>query len=242
MNVWEQDVEGSFQGLTDDPKKYGKPFVLDIAGNKTEAFKQFKMKLMLDRTRKEAADFLEAQVASLKIKPIPLGKLATLAEGFADINGKIDIQNEQSLSGNFMVKVHDASFSQTQESSNEVSRILGTVLKSIDQFYIKATIRGTPDEYTLDVKTDLDQILAKSVRKVFDQKIKKFESELQKLIASKTAAPLSEANGSVAGLLDLKKNLNAEEANSKNLLDQAGEKPSKSKNPVDSVLKKILPF
>ena len=242
MNIWEQDVEGSFQGLTSDPKKYGKPFALNFAGNQNEAFKQFKMKLVLDRTRREAADFLESRVDSLKIKPVPLGKWATLTQGFADINAKIDIQNEQNLKGDFTVKVHGASFTQTEEPASEISRVLWKVLKSIKRFHIKGVVKGTPDEYTLDIKTDLDKILEKSIRKIFDEKIRKFEADLQKLIASKTAVPLSEANGSLAELLDLRKNLNAEEARSNDLLSQAGGKASQDKNPAESLIKNLLPF
>ena len=181
MNVWDQDVMGDFQGLTDNPKAYGKPFTLNLAGSQNEAFKQFKLNLTLDRTKAKAADFLETTVGSLKIKPIPLGDWATLTQGFADINGKIDIQNEQNFKGNFKVKVHGASFAQTGEAENEMSRVLGKVLKSISQFYIKGEIGGTPNQYTLDIKTDLDEILAKSVRKIFDEKIKTFEADLKKV-------------------------------------------------------------
>ncbi len=244
MNVWDQDVAGAFQGLTDDPKVYGKPFNLNLAGSQNETFKLFKLKLVLDRTRAEAADFLETHVDSLKIKPVPLGKWATLAEGFADINGKIDIQNEKNIKGNFTVKVHGASFTQTGEAEDEMSRVLGNVMKSINQFYIKGEVNGTPDEYSLNIKTDLDQILAKSVKKLFDGKIKTFEADLKKSIAASTAQPLSEANGSVAGLMDFKKILQTEESTSKDLLSQATEKALLGKVPgADSVLKKFkLPF
>jgi uncharacterized protein (TIGR03545 family) len=244
MNVWDQDVGGGFQGLTDNPKAYGKPFTLNLAGSQNEAFKQFKLNLTLDRTRAKAADFLETHVDSLKIKPVPLGDWATLAQGFADINGKIDIQNEQNVKGNFTVKVHGASFAQTGETANEMSRVLGKVLKSINQFYIKGVVDGTPEKYTLSIKTDLDEILAKSVRKLFDEKIKSFEADLKKSIAASTALPLSEAKGSLAGLMDFKKILNSEEGISKDLLSQATEKALLGKIPgADSLLKKFkLPF
>ena len=243
MNVWDQDVEGNFQGLTSDPKKHGKPFKLNLSGSQNEMFKQFNMKLMLDRTRKNAADFLETRIDSLKIKPLPLGKWATLAEGFADINGKIDVQNEQNLKGDFTVKVRGASFTQSQESSNEISRILGKILKSTNRFYIKAAIKGTPDAFTLDIKTDLDEILSKSIKKVFDQKIKKFENNLHKLIEAKTQGPLSEVNNSVAKLLKLDKNAKAEEATSNDLLGQTGDKAIQEDIPdFDSLLKELFPF
>jgi uncharacterized protein (TIGR03545 family) len=252
LNVWDQDVAGDFQGLTDDPKVYGKPFNLNLTGSQNEAFKQFKLKLVLDRTRAEAADFLETQVDSLKIEPVPLGDWATLSQGFADINGKIDIQNEQNLKGNFKVKVHGASFVQTGKTANEMSRVLGNVLKSVNQFYIQGAVNGTPDEYTLNIKTDLDEILAKSVRKLFDEKIKTFEADLKKSVTASTAGPLSEVNSSVAGLVDFKKILKTEEGISKDLLNQATKKALLGKIPGgdslkvpggDSLLKKFkLPF
>lgn len=252
MNVWDQDVGGDFQGLTNDPKIYGKPFNLNLTGSQNEAFKQFKLKLVLDRTREKAADHLETQVASLKIKPIPLGDWATLSQGFADINGEINIQNEQNVKSKFTIKVHGAAFAQTGDASNEMSRILGKVLKSINQFYIQGTVNGTPDKYSLNVKTDLDEILAKSVRKIFNEKIKRFEADLKKSIAASTALPLSEANGSVAELLNFRKILKAEEGTSRDLLSQATKKVLPGKIPGadslkipggDSILKKFkLPF
>ena len=244
MNVWDQDVEGDFQGLTNDPKVYGKPFHLNFTTSQNEAFKQFILNLILDRTRAKAKDFLEAHVTSLKIKPIPLGDWATLTQGIADINGVIDIQNEQKFIGNFTVKVHGATFAQTGEASNEMSRVLGKVLKSINQFYIQGIAEGTPDVYTLRIKTDLDGILAKSVRKLFDEKIKTFEADLKKSIVASTAGPLSEASGSVADLMNFRKILKTEEATSKDLLSQATEKALLGKVPGgDSLLKKFkLPF
>jgi uncharacterized protein (TIGR03545 family) len=244
MNVWDQDVDGDFQGLTDDPKVYGKPFNLNLAGSQNETFKKFNLKLVLDRTRDEAADLLETQVSSLKIKPVPLGDWATLSKGFADINGTINIQNEQNIKGNFTVKVHGATFAQTGEAANEMSRILGSVLKSVNQFYIQGVLSGTPDEYSLSIKTDLDEILVKSAKTLFDEKIKTFEADLRKSIAASTTGPLSEATGSVAGLMDFRKILNSEETTSKDLLSQATEKVLLENLPgTDSLLEKLkLPF
>lgn len=221
MNVWDQDVGGTFEGLTSHPKKYGKPFVLNLAGNQNEVFKEFKMQLALDRTKAKAKDFLETWVGALKIKPVPFGKWGTLTRGFADIHGKIEILNEQNLEGSFAVKVHGASFTQTRQSSNEIHQLIGEVFKSVNQFYIQAVVKGTPDKYTLDIKTDLDAILSKSINRFLNKKIKKFEADLKKAIAKSTKIPLAEANGSVKDLMKVKKNLQTEEATSKDLLGQA---------------------
>lgn len=244
MNVWDQDVEGEFRGLTSDPRLYGKPFQLNLAGSQNETFKQFGLKLVLDRTRAEAGDVLEVRVDSFKLKPVPLGNWATLTRGLADIKGRIEIQNEQNMKGNFKVQVHGASFTQAGKADNEMTRMLGTILKSVDRFYLQATIGGTPDQYTLSVKTDLDEILAKSVRTLFDEKVKTFERDLKKSIAASTSLPLSEASGSVAGLKDFRKLLKSEEATSQNLLSETTEKALLGKIPgADSLLKQFkLPF
>ena len=207
INVWDQDVEGEFEGLTDDPKIYGKPFMLKLAGSQNEAFKKFKLKLVLDRTGAEAADYLETHVNSLKIKPVSFGNWATLSEGFADINGKIDIRNVQSLKGKFTVNVNGASFTQTGEADDELSRVLGKVLKSIRKFLIQGVITGTPDGYNLTLKSDLDEILNKSVKKLFDGKIKEFEAELKKSITAATSQSVSEVNSSLAGVVDFRGNI-----------------------------------
>ena len=89
INVWDQDVEGNFQGLTDDPRLYGKPFQLNLAGHQNDTFKQFKLKLVLDRTGAQTEDVLETRLDGFKIKPIPLGNWATLTKGQADISGRI---------------------------------------------------------------------------------------------------------------------------------------------------------
>lgn len=244
INVRDQNVEGDFQGLTDNPKVYGKPFVLNLAGGQNEDFKKFRLKLVLDRTREEAEDFMETHVDSLKIEPVSLGNWATLTKGFADINQRIDISNEDSLKGKFTVKVHGASFSPTGGDENEISRALGKTLKSIHNFLIQGVINGTPDGYTLNIKTNLDEILNKSVKKLFDGKIKEFEAELKKSITAATSESVSEVNNSMAGLVDFRKILNTDEGVSKDLLSQATEKALLGDIPgADSLLKKFkLPF
>jgi inorganic pyrophosphatase/exopolyphosphatase len=146
--------------------------------------------------------------------------------------------------GNFTVKVHDASFIQNGEADNEISRALGNVLKSIRKFLIQGVINGTPEGFNLTIKSDLDEVLNKSLKKLFDEKIKTFEADLKKSIVASTSQPLSEANSSVAGLMDFRKILNAEEGISKDLLSQATEKALMGKIPgSDSLLKKFkLPF
>ena len=244
MNVWDQDVEGDFQGLTSDPRLYGKPFQLNLTGKQNDIFKQFKLKLVLDRTGDQAGDLLETRVEGLKIKPVPLGDWATLTRGQADISGRIEILNEQNMKGDFKINVHGAAFTQAGKADNEMARMLGKVLKSVNRFYLHGTFSGTPEQYTLKLSTDLDKILAQSIRKLFDGKVKTFERQLKQLIMASTSLPVSEARGSISGLTDFRKLLKSNEDLSKNLLSQATEKALLGKIPGgDSLLKQFkLPF
>jgi uncharacterized protein (TIGR03545 family) len=244
MNVQNQDIAGDFQGLTNDPKLYGKPFQLNIAGNQTDAFKKFQLNLVMDRTRAETGDTLDAQVDDFKINPVPFGNWATLTKGLADFKGHIEIRNEKNLTGDFRVNIHGASFANANETKDEMSRLLGKVLQSVNQFYVQVGLKGTLGQYTLDIQSDLDQILANSVRKLFDEKVKTFEEELKKSIAKSTNLPISDAGGLVSGLKDYRSILKDKESAYKDLLNQATKKALLGKAPGgDTLLKKFkLPF
>lgn len=244
MNLMDQDVEGSFTDLTDDPMVHGKPFVLDLSGTQNEQFKRLQLKLTLDRTRAETQDSLKSEVDDLRIQTVSLGKRFTLTQGRADIKGHLKVANEQNLNGSLDIQVRGAAFTQTAEAKDEVSRLLGKVLASVDRFYLRISFQGTPDHTTFSIQSDLDQILAKSVRTLFNEKAKEFEGELKRSIAASTKLPLSETDDWANGLTNYRPELNSQESAYQDLLSQATEKALLGKVPgADSLLKKFdLPF
>jgi len=244
LNIQGQEIDGNFSDLTDDPQSHGKPFLLNLTGGKSERFNGLKFHLSLDRTRPQARDSLKAEVKSLNIPPIPFGSGIALTQGRADIQAHIHILDEQNLDGTLDIHVQNALFTSSEKKNDEVQRLLGKVLGSVQGFYLKVRFKGTPAATTLDIQSDLDQILAQSVRKVFDEKAREFEGELKRAVTASTKLPLSETSGWTAGLTPHRKELNSQESAYQELLKQATEKVLLNKVPgADTILKQFkLPF
>lgn len=250
FNIFNQEISGELRDFSDNQKIHGKPAVLKLDASKNENFDRFTLDLTLDRTGNTAHDTLTAAIQSFKLKDLDLGNSIGIDRAEVFLKGDIDILGENDLSGNFRLDVNKVSFRYPVKPGDEFSRIAGQVLASVKDFYIAIQITGTLNNYSLRIESDLDQLLNRALRKFFDAKIKEFEIKLKKSIAQATAGPLAETSGSLSGLLDLSKGLNAEGASYKDLLGKAtkssllgGTKKSAPLNKLKDQLKGFkLPF
>ena len=103
---------------------------------------------------------------------------------------------------------------------------------------------GTLEKYDLGIKSDLDGILNKAVKKIFQDKIKGFEKDLKGSIVSATQGPLAGAEVPVSGFTDIQKGLNGKQSSYKNLMSQITKKALLPKIPGGKKLLKglKLPF
>ena len=221
INVLNQEVSGDLWDFSDNQKLHGKPAVLKLDASKNENFDRFILDLTLDRTGSAAQDTLEVALQSFQLNDLDLGGSVAITRGEASVKGNIQILGENDLSGKFRLDIKNVSFNYPVKPGDEFSKIAGQVLAAVENLYIAVQITGTLDDYSIQIESDLDQLLNRALRKVFDAKIKEFESRLKKSIAKATAGPLSETIGSLSGLLNLGKGLNANEASYKDLLGKA---------------------
>jgi len=221
ISILNQEVSGDLWDFSDNQKLHGKPAVLKLDASKNENFDRFILDLTLDRTGSAAQDTLEVALQSFQLNDLDLGGSVAITRGEASVKGNVEILGENDLSGKFRLDIKNVSFNYPVKPGDEFSKIAGQVLAAVENLYIAVQITGTLDDYSIQIESDLDQLLNRALRKVFDAKIKEFESRLKKSIAKATAGPLSETIGSLSGLLNLGKRLNANEASYKDLLGKA---------------------
>ncbi|TDJ60652.1 MAG: TIGR03545 family protein [Nitrospina sp.] len=221
ISILNQEVSGDLWDFSDNQKLHGKPAVLKLDASKNENFDRFILDLTLDRTGSAAQDTLEVALQSFQLNDLDLGGSVAITRGEASVKGNVEILGENDLSGKFRLDIKNVSFNYPVKPGDEFSKIAGQVLAAVENLYIAVQITGTLDNYSIQIESDLDQLLNRALRKVFDAKIKEFESRLKKSIAKATAGPLSETNNSLSGLLNLGKRLNANEASYKDLLGKA---------------------
>ena len=105
------------------------------------------------------------------------------------------------MHGKFTAKLDNVSLSIPEQKSNELANTIAQSLSTIDRINISVGISGTINNYQLDIKSNLSEIISKAVKNVIGNKMKGFESSLMSAIQSQTGDVLSGANGSLSGLL-----------------------------------------
>lgn len=245
LTLFDQQIAGDLKDLSDNQKIHGRPMRVTFDAANNPKFGRFNLDLTVDRTGITARDTLKTRIESLKLSGFQAGDAIKVEKGGADIQGSLNIVEEQALTGDIKVKVRDAALELVQAGDDEISKILKKTLATVDRFYINFLISGTLDETKVDIESDLNQILDRAIRGVFEDKAKEFEDKLRAAILDKTKGPLAEAAGPLSEFKDLQQLLNSRESSYENLLSQVTKKALIPKLPggADQLLKKFkLPF
>ena len=203
--LFDTEVKGEVRDLSDNQKFYGKPAKMNFQSGKNEVFDSFTLNVILDKTGPKSQDILVVNIQGLSLKNT--GR-AELKGGLATITGQLTITDENNLHGKFTAELDNVSLSIPEQKGNELANTIAQSLSTIDRINISIGISGTIENYQLDIKSNLAEIISKAVKNAFAGKMKGFESSLMSAIQSKTADSLSGANSSLSGLLGQNKILN----------------------------------
>jgi len=245
LTLFDQQIAGDLKDLSDNQKIHGRPMQVKFDAANNPKFDRFALDLTVDRTGATARDTLKTRIDSLKLTDFKTGDVIKVEKGGANIQGSLNIVEEQALTGDINLKMRDVALQLLKAGDDEVSKILKKTLASVSNFYVQFLLSGTVDKTDVAIESDLDQILNRAIRGVFQDKVKEFEGKLKTAILDKTQGPLSEATGSVSNLADLKQSLSSRQSSYENLLSQVTKKALLPKMPggADKLLDKFkLPF
>ncbi len=232
MNLLETEVQGELKDLTDNPRLYGKPGVLNFQSGKNEKFDSFNLNIELDKTGDQSKDSLAVDFKGLTLQDIQSDGVGEVKGGTANVSGQLKITNENTLDGNFEAELNSVSLSIQKQNGNELANTIAKSLSSIDRINITVGIRGTIENYQLDIQSNLNDIISGAVKKAVAGKMKGFESSLMKAIQAKAGDSIAGANGSLSGLLDQSKILNERQSAYGDLLGEAKGGASSLKSPM----------
>ncbi len=221
MSLLDTEVKGELKDLTDNPKIYGKPAVLDFQWGKNDKFDSFGLNAEIDKTGSESKDTLKINFKGLNLQGIQSEGAGEIKGGLADVNGELRITNESDLDGNFKAELNSISLSIPKQDGNELVNTIAKSLSSIDRISITIGIRGTIENYQLDIQSNLNDIISGAVKNALAGKMKGFEGSLMKAIQQKAGGSIAGANGSLSGLLGQNKILEENQSAYGGLLGQA---------------------
>jgi uncharacterized protein (TIGR03545 family) len=172
----------------------------------------------MDKTGPQSLDSIDIDMQGLNLKNT--GQ-AELKDGSAKIKGQLTIVDENNLKGHFKAELDSVELSIPKQESNELANTIAQSLSNIDRINISVGISGTIENYQLDIKSNLSEIVSKAVKNAFSGKMKGFESSLMSAIQAKTGDVLADTNGSLSGLLGQNKTLSDSGSAYGGLLGQA---------------------
>lgn len=222
------EVKGEIQDLSDNQKVYGKPAKMNFQSDKNDIFDSFALDVTMDKTGPNSQDMIGLNVKGLNLKNT--GQ-AELKGGSAKVTGQLTITDESNLSGNFTAELDEVSLSIPKQEGNELANTIAQSLSTIDRINISVAISGTIENYQLDIKSNLSEIISKAVKNAFAGKMEGFESSLMSAIQSQTGDVLSGADGAFSGLLGQNKILSDSSSAYSGLLGQAKGGTSESTKP-----------
>lgn len=166
---------GRVSGVTSDPALYGRPTVAVASGPALAAG------VLLDHVRSTSVDTAGIRVESVRLPPIQLPALplkldpgdATVQLGFALRGDEIDAR--WSVRSNRITWDRDsAAF-----GAGQVNDLIWRAVSGISQLEVEARVRGTFAQPTLQVRSNLDQVIATRLRAVLGEEVAAAERRLR---------------------------------------------------------------
>ena len=205
-------IQGIIKNITPEQDVLGKPLTFSFKGDKLKNFKLIESSGVLNHIRPQAPkDQIKFLIKGFQAKGITLlenSKTPLLLEkALADLNTKAVLQGEN-INANIVGAFHSASFSvKGEQSGSAIINAIFSALRNVRDFIVNAKVSGTIQDYDIQLSSDLDGILKKSVGKIIAKQTQQLRQKLSQAIMAKANGPLSDAEGGLSGLGGIDKEL-----------------------------------
>ncbi len=181
-------LSGNLKGITSHPRIYGKPLTFDLAAHLPRS-KIYQLSGEVDHTKdipEERYELIASGIAlgriDLPARPYLPSKLNVES---GDITTKFNLSGEQ-LDFNIEINARPVNFSFTDSlaKTDVISQISTDVFNSIDNLKLSAGIKGTSEDLSLQISSNIDNILANRINGVIGKSAEVARSELKKKLNS----------------------------------------------------------
>ncbi|MBI5135858.1 MAG: TIGR03545 family protein [Nitrospirae bacterium] len=187
------DLAGTVTNLTPDPSTLGRPLVFRFTGDRLRGIDRVAVEGTLDHVRPDAPrDRLAITVNGYRadgLALVPGGPLPlTLARGRVDLAVHATVAGGDRLAGRLALGLRDARLE--AEGSPAVAR----ALQGVKAVNAQATLGGTLAHPTVDVSTNLDDLLRAAAAEVARQRLETLEADVRQRLAQRLRERLGDAD------------------------------------------------
>ncbi len=206
------NLAGKIHNITPDQDVLGIPMTFEFSGEKMKTLESIKIDGVFDATMPDstnsninmnlnALQVMDVSLTDSKAFPVTLNKASTNVDLTAFLEGnQIDARIEAALNG---VKLS----SSTSDDAGLLIQSMGAVLSDVKQVTGTADVKGPIDNYQINIKSNVDDVLKSAIGKTVKKAAAKLEKELTQAVLSKVKGPLGQTSKSLGGFGGLRNEL-----------------------------------
>lgn len=195
------DLQGVLDGVTSNPKLYGKPATLTLAGSGASGTAA-KLSARLDQQNEPVGVTLGIDASGLSLAGTALGDGdvgGTLTKGFASVQGKISSTGD-AWNGLIMVSASQIAIEPKVALGGTAGALVADALRSLTGFQVRIAISGREDDLKLAFSSNIGEAVAAAMRKAVSGQIEAQKKVLEAKLAALYGDKAKDARASVDGL------------------------------------------
>jgi len=208
------NLTGKIHNITPDQDILGIPLTFAFLGKKMKTLKSIKIDGVFDATKPDstnskinvllnALQVMDVSLTDSKAFPVTLNKAST------NIDLKAFLEGDQ-IEARIAAALNEVKLSSsTSGDAGLLIQSMGAVLSDVKQVTGTADVTGPIDDYQINIKSDLDDVLKSAIGKTVKKEAAKLEKELTQAVLSKVKGPLGQTSKSLGGFGGLRNELGA---------------------------------
>ncbi len=199
------DISGLIKNITPDQDVLGRPLTYTFTGTKLKGLQSIDLHGALDHVIPASAkDTGNLTLKGYQVKDMALSG----SEAFPILldSALVDLNMDALLKGSDINATLTSGFDSVKlsggsaEKESPIKAALLSSLAAISRFHVKADIKGTLKNYTIDLTSDLDQAFAKAAGRAVSDQAAGFEKKLKEGVMAKVGGPLQATGKDMGGL------------------------------------------
>ena len=200
---------GRIENLTSEQDVLGQPLKFSFSAENLKGLRSAALEGTFDRVDPAARkDVLNLRLRGYEARDVKLvesaGLPVSLKEGLADLDISATLE-KGNLAARITAGVRSArlaveKFEERPGLAGRVDAAIRNALAGVTSLSLTAEVSGTPENFDLKVRSDVDEVLRSAVGALVRDQMAGFEKDLQEAIGGEVAGPLEKLNLGVKGL------------------------------------------
>ncbi len=194
-------LSGLLNGVTSNPKLYGKPATLTLGG-KTATGQSVSLNARLDQQKDPVGVTLDFGGEGFSLAGAALGDGevgGSVTQGHAKARGTISSSGDE-WKGEILVEASGVSIAPKVGLPGEAAPLVAGALKSLTGFKVKIAISGKEDDLKLSFSSDIGEAVAAAMKKAVSGKLEAQKKVLEGKLAGIYGNKFKDAQSSTDGL------------------------------------------